>query len=160
MLPSKRQWKNWTIPSKMSFLGSLSSILGIMSLQIYFLLIPTHPNGTIDQKIKELDNTQVALSTLTQYVATQKSNLEALSKQKQNLEFERERIQKILDVDQEKLEALFEYQQAKQAKGAWLEYILSFLIGVLSSSLVTFLAISFQNRRKGKQNKLMQPIDN
>ena len=153
MIPTKNQWRRWSLPSKLSFVSSAMSVFGLI-LSMYFYLVVENTKVGMDKKIEELSNIQLALSTLTNYVESQKDNLETLSRQKQSLEVERERIQKILDVDQEKLEALFEYQNAKQRQSAWFEYAISFLVGVLSSSLVTFITISFQNK---KHNKSIQP---
>ena len=63
-------------------------------------------------------------------------------------EKEREKIEKILQIDREKINALFDYQAAVEGRRAWLEILISFFIGVLSSSVVTFFAIRMQNKKE------------
>lgn len=148
--PSRRQWARFSLPSKISVLGAFSSILA-MILSIAFYFIQPSISTDINQKIKELDEIKRALTTLSSYVDTQQKRLKDLSSEKITLEKEREKIEKVLEIDKEKLNALLEYQLAQGRSRSWLEILLSFSVGVLSSSIVTFSAIAIQNRRKSKK---------
>jgi hypothetical protein len=146
ILPNRKQWKTWALPSKLSFLGSFASVLGLI-LAIASLVFQPRPSTDIDSKIKELDNIKGALTTLNDYVGNQQKALKDISSEKSSLENERHRIQTALQIDKEKLDTLLEYQLAQQRSGAWIEWIISFFVGVLSSSVVTFAAIRIQSRK-------------
>jgi len=147
ILPKMKQWKTWALPSKLSFLGSFSSVLGVTLGIAGLLVFQPRPSTDIDSKIKELDSIKAALITLNDYVANQQKALKDISSEKSSLENERHRIQTALQIDKEKLDALLQYQLAQQRSGAWLEWIISFFVGVLSSSVVTLTAITIQNRK-------------
>lgn len=147
LFPSKRQWKAYTLPSKLSLLGALMSILSL-AFAVVSLIYQPSSSTDIQSKIKELDNIQVALATLNTYVDNQQKTLKNISEQKSNLEKEQNRIQSALKIDKEKLDDLLEYQLTQQRRGIWLELLISFSVGVLSSSVVTFFAIRFQNKKQ------------
>jgi len=151
ILPSRKQWRSWVLPSKLSFLAGLFSIIGLI-LSIATFIIQPRVSTDIEKKIQELDNIKVALSTLSTYVDKQQSSLKALSTQKIELEKERERIQKILKIDKENLDAFLQYQLAQRKNRAWIEIVISFFVGVLSSSVVTFSAIALQKRLKSRKS--------
>ncbi|MBO8132212.1 MAG: hypothetical protein H0Z29_12025 [Candidatus Marinimicrobia bacterium] len=117
-----------------------------------FFIQPT-VSSDIKQKIQELNEIRTALSTLDTYVENQQNSLKKLSVEKLELEKEREKIEKILQIDREKINALFDYQAAVEGRRAWLEILISFFIGVLSSSVVTFFAIRMQNKKDEKEER-------
>ncbi|WP_276756387.1 hypothetical protein [Pseudoalteromonas marina] len=146
IIPTKKQWNRWALPSKITFVsfgGSVVSIIFTISLLIY----QPESSTNIQSKIKELSNIQSALVTLNDYVGNQKDSLTYISKQKEAIEEEKNRVEKALQIDTSKLDALLEYQLAQQKKDIWLELFISFFIGVLSSSIVTFVATKFQKKR-------------
>ena len=143
----KTTWKSWSLPSKFNLIGSLTASLGLL-LAISLLFFQPTSSTDIESKIKELDSIQTALVTLNSYVKNQQKALTNISKEKLGLENERKKNKTALKIDKKKLDALLEYQLARQRSGRWLELIVSFLIGVLSSSIVTFVAIRLQNRKQ------------
>ena len=147
LFPGRRQWKAYTLPSKLSLIGSLMSILSLI-IAIVTLIYQPSSSTDIQSKIKELDNIQVALATLNTYVDNQQKTLKNISEHKSNLEKEQNRIQAALKIDKEKLDALLEYQLTQQRRGIWLELLISFSVGVLSSSVVTFFAVRYQNQKQ------------
>ena len=135
------------MPTRLSFLGSVASMLGAVgSVMAIFSSLP--PSSDVNKKIGELSDIRSALSTLDNYVAVQQQRLREVSSEKVTLEVERDRIQRVLQIDRDRLDALLAYQIAEQGRTRWIERMLSFFIGVLSSSLVTFIAIWFQGRRR------------
>lgn len=154
LFPSRMQWRKWALPSKLSFLGSLMSIIGRL-LSITTFMIQPRVSPDIERKIQELDDIKVAIFSLSTYVDRQQSSLKTLSAQKIEIEKERERIQKILQIDKEHLDAFLEYQLAQRKSRTWIETAISFFVGVLSSSVVTFTAIDLQKRLKsGKASQV------
>lgn len=150
LIPNKKQFKKWTLPSKLSYIASLASVLGLL-LSFLFVFFPLEPEETdIQTKINELTEIKEALTTLNSYVNDQQKKLSQISTDKAELEKEKDKISKALEIDREKLESLLEYQYSKTNKSFFLEIIISFLIGVLSSSLVTFYAINYQNKKSQK----------
>ena len=133
--------------AKLSVIGSLISIVGIVvSLSFYF--IPEDRNTTIENKIEQLEKFKNALSTLDEYVNSQQKTLKKISKEITALNTERGNIQKVLEIDKVKLNALLEYQLTQEKRKTWIGIILSFFIGVLSSSFVAFITVIIQNRKK------------
>lgn len=124
-----------------------------VTLGIVSILFQETEKVDINAKIMELEEVKKSLSTLNSYIDTQQKNLKRLSTEKVLLENEKERIKKILEIDKEKLNSLLEYQIIQDKSRAWIELLISFFIGVLSSSFVTFVAISIQSRRKNKKSK-------
>ena len=148
--PSSKQWKKWTLPSRFSFLAAFMSIIALVLSIATYLLQPS-VSTEIEKKIQELDDIKGALTTLSTYVDKQQGTLRKLSTEKVTLEKERDRIQKVLDIDKERLDALLQYQLAQDKGRAWIEIVISFFIGVLSSSAVTFTAIALQNKLKNRK---------
>ncbi|WP_133178518.1 hypothetical protein [Shewanella decolorationis] len=104
---------------------------------------------SIENKINELDQIQASLQTLSNYVESQKSAVQLIAKETEQLESERDQIKQILELDQSKLEAMFAYQNKISREQAYFEYFISFLIGVLSSSVVVLAGNWIQNKKKG-----------
>ena len=128
----------------------MSVVLGLLGLigSLGILLIQPNSKESINSKIKELDNIKIALSTLNSYVENQQKVLSKISFEKLTIEQEKDKIQKALEIDKGKLDALLEYQISQTKRSKWLEILISFFIGVLSSSLVTFFAIKYQREMK------------
>ena len=147
LFPSSKQWRRWALPSKLSFTASLASFIGLI-IAIFSMLIQPKSSDDIDSKIKELDNIQVALTTLNSYVDRQQKILKNISTEKTTIEQEKNKLQKALEIDKDKLDALIEYQTTQERGNKWLEILISFLIGVLSSSVVTFFAIKYQQNKR------------
>ena len=137
------------MPSKLTALGALLGSFGIVVASTTTLLIALSGNRPpgIEEKIRELNEIKAALSTLISYVDTQQSRLRELSKEKVELEKEREKILRILEIDKEKLDSLREYQLTQERSRVWMDSVLSFFPGALSSSVVTFVAIRRQERK-------------
>ena len=146
-----RRWAKLALWNKISMVGALSSILGIV-LSILFAVWQPPASRDIDRKIEELDQIKSALTALRTYVDTQQARLKDLSTQKVELEEERDRIQKVLQIDREKLDALLAYQAAQESRRTWIQIIISFFVGVLSSSAVTFAAMAIKGRAKSQVN--------
>ncbi|HHF3271723.1 TPA: hypothetical protein ACPJ2V_004492 [Vibrio diabolicus] len=146
-------WAKWSSPTKYSVYSMAGSISGILT--IILAVMPTLNSGTneITSKIDELDKIQQSLHTLDNYIESQKNTIEAIAKQKSALELESERIQKIIEMDQVKLQAFLEYQKITDQKQVWVERFISFLIGVLSSSAVVFLTSLSQKRSNRELEK-------
>jgi Tfp pilus assembly protein PilN len=150
LFPSRRQWKAYALPTKLSLIGSFVSVLSlILATGTLFY----QPSSSIDikSKIQELDKIQVALTTLNSYVDNQQKTLKNISEQKSSLEKEQTRIQSALKIDKDKLDALLEYQLSQQQKSIWIELLISFSVGVLSSSIVTFFAVKYQGKNSKQQ---------
>lgn len=151
---SFKQWSKWGLPYKINAWAAIASLAGmllsILSMQLLFF--QPQPSTSIEKKIHELDNIKVALSTLSTYVDKQQTSLKAISTKKIELEKERERIQKILKLDKESLDAFLQYQLAQRKSHAWMEILISFFVGVLSSSVVTFTAIALQKRLRSRKS--------
>lgn len=147
LFPSMHQWKAYALPSKLSLIASLVSILSLI-FAIVSLIYQPSSSTDIQSKIKELGNIQVALATLNSYVDNQQKTLKSISDQKSSLEKEQNRIQTALKIDKDKLDSLLDYQLAQQRRGIWLELLISFSVGVLSSSVVTFFAVKLQTRKQ------------
>lgn len=145
-LPTREQWRRWTLPSRLSFIGSLSSVLGL-GLALASLAWLPRPSEGISDRIDQLDEIRVALTTLEGFVEAQRDALEALSTEKLELEAESERLRKALQIDKEELDALLQYQAARARQSVWFRIIVSFFVGVLSSSIVTFVGSAIQSRR-------------
>jgi hypothetical protein len=81
LIPSKRQWRAWDLPSKMTFIGAFISIF---SLIISFTSLVFQPTSStdIESKIKELDNIKVALTSLSTYVGNQQKALKDIADKK------------------------------------------------------------------------------
>ena len=143
-----KRWKKYSLPTKTSILGAIFSITaGIIASLLSFLGHIDKNNTTIENKIKELDNIQIALETIDNYVGSQKETLKDLSSELNQIKTEKEQIQKILEIDKEKLDTLLAYQESQSKKKMWINMIISFFTGVLSSSVVTYIAIRYQKRK-------------
>ena len=147
MFPSRTQWKRYALPTKMTLIGAFVSVISLAISSISLMYQPTSATD-IQSKIRELDSIQSALVTLNIYVGNQHKALRSISEQKSSLEAEKNRVQTALQIDKEKLDALLEYQLTQQKKGNWLELLISFFVGVLSSSVVTFAAIKYQSKKQ------------
>lgn len=146
-LEIKQYWSNWFEPSRLSLIGSISSLLVIIIGLSSLFLIKSNTEPGIHEKLEELDNIQSALSTLNSYVEGQQNTLKELSTNKDSLIAERDKIQKLLIIDRENADSLLKYLLAKKNEKFWLEILVSFFVGVLSSSLVTLLAVFIQSKK-------------
>jgi septal ring factor EnvC (AmiA/AmiB activator) len=136
------------MPSKQAFISVLlAAVSGGFALFLSITQMVT-TDDDIGFKIQNLNNIQSALTTLNSYVSNQQDILEKISIEKATLESQSSKIKSALKIDKEKLDSLLEYQLAEQKNNMWLEIIISFLIGVLSSSLVTYIASKYQSKDK------------
>jgi septal ring factor EnvC (AmiA/AmiB activator) len=136
------------MPSKQAFISVLlAAVSGGFALFLSITQMVT-TDDDIGFKIQNLNNIQSALTTLNSYVSNQQDILEKISIEKATLESQSSKIKSALKIDKEKLDSLLEYQLAEQKNNMWLEIIIFFLIGVLSSSLVTYIASKYQSKDK------------
>lgn len=155
ILPNINQWKSWSLPSKLSYLGIVTSVAGLLIISISLIdRFNIGQDKTINEKIEELNKMQEALATLDNYLENQEQYLERIAKQKKQMESEKSLVEKALKIDKENLVALIEYQKKGERSSIWIERIFSFLIGVLSSSVATFITLRIQKNKTKTENNV------
>ncbi|EGQ9460245.1 TPA: hypothetical protein NJ279_004465 [Vibrio parahaemolyticus] len=152
-LAPTKLWSTWTTVTKISASSSIVSVLGIFISIASITLGSVSRDESIESKINELDQIQTSLQTLSNYVDSQKSVVQLIARETEQLESERDQIKQILELDQSKLDAMFAYQNKISREQAYFEYFISFLIGVLSSSAVVLVGNWLQNKKKGLRSQ-------
>lgn len=107
------------------------------------ILFPSPSSATT--KLEELDRVRASLRELDRFVASQQESIASTSATLRKLEHERTELDKVVSVNREAVEALLRYQARSQARAAWFGYIMSFILGVLSSLTATLL-ITFRRK--------------
>lgn len=64
LFPSRGQWAKFSLPSKVSFLGSLFSVLGVI-VTIVIYIVQSAGSTYIDERIQELDEIKAAFTALS-----------------------------------------------------------------------------------------------
>ena len=134
----------------------LSSIAGlIISVFAGFLfpvLFDRQDKTEISEQITDLDNIQNSLENLQDYVVNQKEILKTLDSDISTLNERKEKLELMLEIDNEKLELLLSEIENKKKSKRWIEILISFLVGVFSSTTVALVLGYF--KRKTNQPSL------
>ena len=97
------------------------------------------PAATFSQQLKVLDQTQASLQNLSQFVARQRSELEAGQRTVEQLQQQRKSLEPLVTADQRVVNALLRVQEERAQKAAAHERLIGFGLGVLASIVASIL---------------------
>ncbi len=118
-------------------------------------------NLSYTTQLESLNQTEENLKNLISYIDNQKVKLKESQDIITQLESEHARMQPIVNADKEVVDAIFGAQEARQSKSRRLGYIISFVLGVMSSLTATFIVYVIAIRRRKNDrlpNQNMDPI--
>lgn len=131
------------------FAPKATSVLSAVGLLAVSALAMTERNAdrttpaaaTFTEQLKVLDQTQASLENLSQFVAGQRSELEAGQRTVEQLQQQRRSLEPLVTADQRVVNALLRVQEERAQKAAAHERLVGFGYGVLSSIVASiFLA--------------------
>ncbi|GHV92469.1 hypothetical protein AGMMS50268_29720 [Spirochaetia bacterium] len=129
-------------------------IIGIVVLIIFLIIFSVNkkPNASIQERINELNQIQKTLTVLNDYVVEQQNNLLTLKNTITMLENKRQTHEKILSLENEQIEALFQYQNREQTRNKWIERGFSVLIGLFTGLIVAGLSQIFIKKKQERND--------
>ena len=109
-------------------------------------------NLSYSAQLNSLNQIEKNLGSLIQYIETQKIKLKESQDVINQLQSEHERLKPIIDADKQVIDAIFGAQEARQQKGRYIGYAISFTVGVISSLTASFIVyVIILRRRKRKE---------
>lgn len=87
----------------------------------------------IQSKINELQSIQSSMKNLSSYIVNQKQNLEDTASLLDSVKKEKNTVEAALKIDKQQLNSLLETMQKDAGKDKWIERVISFVTGVISS---------------------------
>jgi hypothetical protein len=137
-----------------SIAGLIVSIISAF-MSIYFSQGETSKD--ISAQIKNLSGIQKSLSELQSYVTNQKYLLQNLNKDIASLKLEKAELEQVVALENNKIELVLKQYEKAQQKRRWLDILISFLIGVFSSTTVVLI---FNYRKKSREAPSIDMIVN
>lgn len=128
-----------------SILGLFTSIVAAV-FSMY--LSQGTPSKDVDAQIKNLSMIQKSLSDLQSYVADQQSSLQNLNRDISSLKKEKADLEQVVALENDKIKLVLSQYDKSQQERRWLDILISFFVGVFSSTTATFL-LSY--RRKSRK---------
>lgn len=141
----QRHSKQWLIATFIGIVASLSA-----SYAYEFLIDISGKqakSSNIQIEIKNLDTIQSSLSQLQKYVTDQQQKLNTLDSDIKSLSKKKETLKKAVDTDEEAVKELLNAYEASNTLPLWLNLLLSFIVGSLSSLFVVFLVKYLKTKR-------------
>lgn len=148
---SKKRSKNIIASS----IAGLSMSLVSAFLSFYFFQGDTSKD--VSAQIKNLSGIQTSLSELQSYVTNQKDLLQNLNKDISSLRVEKAELEQVVALENSKIELVFKQYEKTQQRRRWLDILISFFIGVFSSTTVTLI---FKYLRKSSKAPSIDMIVN
>lgn len=130
----------------------ISSVFGLVTsiVAAFFsmYLFQGTPSKDVDAQIKNLGAIQKSLSDLQSYVTDQRSSLQNLNKDISSLKKEKAELEQVVALENNKIKLVLSQYDKSQKERRWLDILISFFVGVFSSTTATFL-LSY--RRKSRE---------
>lgn len=123
-------------------------IVSIISAFMSFYLFQGESSKDISTQIKNLSSIQKSLSELQSYVTEQKNLLQNLNKDISSLKEEKAELEQVVSLDNDKIELVLRQYEQDQQKRRWLDILISFFVGVFSSTTATLI---FRYRKKSQE---------
>ena len=103
---------------------------------------------TYGKQIERLASIQDSVKELSDFVSQQQKNLEASRDTLQNLEYERKRLEPVVQADREFVEEILKLRAEKEIFNAWRERGIGFFLGI-AGSLTASLIIAVCRKHMG-----------
>jgi hypothetical protein len=91
-------------------------------------------------QIKELDKVTESLNNLLIFVSKQKERVIQQEQAIKQLTAEKEKLEPIVKAQRDVIERLFELQEKRSNRQRWVEIVIAFIVGTLSSTLASFIS--------------------
>lgn len=106
---------------------------------------------TYERQLETLAGVQRSIDNLRDFVAAQRAQLQEQQAVLQGLKEEKEKLQPVVEANKEVVEALFRIQAERNSQGVWLERIIGFALGVVSSLVASLIwsAVRLRRIRRG-----------
>ncbi|ATH78560.1 hypothetical protein CLM76_13630 [Vreelandella venusta] len=105
------------------------------------------------EQFELLRNTEKNLNELTEFISSQKSEIEATEALIQELEKKRSELEPIVNANQRVVDAIFVQQRREIERTIWIERGISFGLGILASLIATVIWQFVGRFKKTKSNK-------
>ena len=138
----------------------ISGLVLISVFAILFNILVNHfsnqksaiKDNSITERIQNLNNISIELERLKVFISNQKEMLENQNNILNDLRLENKKLETVVDLKKEHVEALFKIHEERSEKRVWIERFYGILIGLFSSF---FIALVF--RLKDKYSKGSKP---
>jgi hypothetical protein len=138
-----------------------SSIIGlvvsVISAFMSMYIFQGESSKDISEKVENLSSIQKSLSDLQAYVTDQKGLLQNLNKDISSLKEEKAELEQVVAIENDKIELVLKQYEKAQQKRRWLDILISFFVGVFSSTTATML---FRYRKKTRDTPSVEMIVN
>ena len=109
-------------------------------------------NASFESQQSNLKQIETNLKDILSYVENQKAKLQESEDLVNKLNSEKQKLEVLVKADRNIINAIFDFQEKNKQKELWIGYIVSFILGVLSS--LTAMLIGFAIKSK-KQNNII-----
>lgn len=97
----------------------------------------TATDQDVQVRIKELQDMQTSISKMSAYVGSQKKVLEETSQLLDSVKKEKDNVEAALKINREQLDALLATMSKNAERDKWIERVISFITGIISSLIAT-----------------------
>lgn len=139
---SKQRAKGFVVSS---FAGL---IVTIISAFMSMYLFQGESSKDISAQITNLNSIQKSLSELQGYVTDQKNLMQNLNKDISSLKEEKAELEQVVAIKNDKIGLVLKQYEKAQQKRKWLNILISFFVGVFSSTTATLI---FRYRKKSRE---------
>lgn len=121
--------------------GLLCAILALGSVLIegYLTNRPGERSSAYEKQIEVLDQVHRSIDNLKDFVTVQRKQLQEQQGVLEGLKDEREKLLPVVEADRQVVESLFRIQAERNLANVWKDYLIGFLLGILSSLIASLL---------------------
>jgi len=131
----KNTFKLWTG----FFTTTIALITTIMASGIFKSVVDEKSETGINDRIENLEKISTDLESLSLFIENQKIALREKNKVLTKLKSENLKLEKVVGMNKENVEALFQIQEEKARKRIWTDRIIGFLFGLAGSFLIALI---------------------
>jgi hypothetical protein len=132
-------------------------IVSIISALMSVYMFQGESSKDISAQITNLSGIQKSLSELQNYVTDQKNLLQNLNKDISSLREEKAELEQVVAIENDKIELVLKQYEKAQEKRKWIDILISFFVGVFSSTTATLI---FRYRKKSREAPSVDMIVN
>ena len=126
----------------------LTFILSLASIILYFV-VPNNNDKILGNQLNiKINEVEKSINGLNEYIKSQTVKINETNQKLDELKTEHKKLEPIVQIERKSVESLFVISEKRQAKQKWIDYGISFIMGIISTLVCNSIVKILQRKRQ------------